>query len=70
MKVRLYIRVRLDNGTRQYVNPVYAANGKLKPFYAWSPASLNTTQKASTTSGTARTKSWCGSLSARIPNKQ
>lgn len=34
MKVHLYIRVRLSNGTRQYVDPVYAANGKLKPLYA------------------------------------
>lgn len=34
MKVHLYIRVRLSDGNRQYVDPVYAANGKLKPLYA------------------------------------
>jgi integrase/recombinase XerD len=34
VKVHLYIRVRLSDGNRQYVDPVYAANGKLKPLYA------------------------------------
>ena len=34
MKVKLYIRVRRPDGTRQYLNPVFSANGKLKPFYA------------------------------------
>jgi len=34
VKVHLYIRVRLSNGTRQYLDPVYAANGKLRPLYA------------------------------------
>jgi hypothetical protein len=34
LKVRLYIRIRLANGSRSYVNPIYSANGKLKPFYA------------------------------------
>ncbi len=34
MKVRLYLRVRLPNGNRQYVDPVYAANGKLRPLFA------------------------------------
>jgi integrase/recombinase XerD len=34
VKVRLYIRVRLANGKRQYADPVFAANGKLKPSYA------------------------------------
>ena len=34
MKVRLYLRVRLANGNRQFIDPVYAANGRLKPFYA------------------------------------
>lgn len=33
MKVRLYIRVRLADGNRHFVEPVYAANGKIKPFY-------------------------------------
>jgi integrase/recombinase XerD len=32
--VRLKIRVRLSNGSRSYVDPVYSANGKLKPLYA------------------------------------
>jgi len=35
MKVRLYLRVRLPNGNRQCVDPVYAANGKLKPLCAF-----------------------------------
>jgi hypothetical protein len=34
VKVKLYIRVRRSDGTRQYLNPVYSANGKLKPFHA------------------------------------
>jgi hypothetical protein len=34
MKIRLYLRVRLANGNRQFIDPVYAANGRLKPFYA------------------------------------
>jgi len=34
MKVRQYLRLRLANGVRQYADPVYAANSKLKPFYA------------------------------------
>ncbi len=34
MKVRLYVRIRLSDGTRQYADAVYAANGKLKPKYA------------------------------------
>ena len=34
MKVRLYLRIRLANGNRQFIDPVYAANGKLKPLYA------------------------------------
>jgi hypothetical protein len=32
--VRLKIRVRLSNGSRTYVDPVYSSNGKLKPLYA------------------------------------
>jgi hypothetical protein len=28
--VRLYIRIRLSSGGRQYADPVYSANGKLK----------------------------------------
>ena len=34
MKVRLYIRVRLPDGSRQYADPVYLSNGKPKPLYA------------------------------------
>lgn len=34
MTVHLYIRIRLSDGGRQYVDPVYAANGELKPLYA------------------------------------
>jgi hypothetical protein len=34
MSVRLYTRIRLENGSRQYVPPVFSANGKPKPFYA------------------------------------
>jgi hypothetical protein len=34
VKVRLYVRVQLSDGNRQYVDPVCAANGKLKPLYA------------------------------------
>ena len=30
MTVRLYIRIRLSGGGRQYADPVYSANGKLK----------------------------------------
>jgi hypothetical protein len=32
--VRLKIRVRLANGSRAYVDPVFSSNGKLKPLYA------------------------------------
>jgi len=32
--VRLKIRVRLSNGSRAYVDPVFSSNGKLKPLYA------------------------------------
>ena len=32
--VRLKIRVRLTDGSRPYLDPVFAANGKLKPGYA------------------------------------
>ena len=32
--VRLKIRVRLPDGSRPYLDPVFAANGKLKPGYA------------------------------------
>src|SRR5258708_21612247 len=32
--VRLKIRVRLSNGSRSYVDPVFSSNGKLKPLYA------------------------------------
>jgi integrase len=34
MKVTLYIRVKLADGKRSFVKPVYAANRKLKPMYA------------------------------------
>jgi hypothetical protein len=34
VKVRLYIRVRLQDGNRPFVDPVFAAYGKLKPLYA------------------------------------
>lgn len=34
MKVHLYIRVRLPDGSRQYADPVYLSNGKPKPLYA------------------------------------
>jgi hypothetical protein len=34
LAVRLKIRVRLFNGSRAYVDPVYSSNGKLKPLYA------------------------------------
>lgn len=34
MTVRLYIRVRLKDGRRLHVDPVYAANRKLKPLFA------------------------------------
>jgi hypothetical protein len=33
MMIRLYVRLRLPNGTRRCADPVFAANGKLKPFY-------------------------------------
>ena len=32
--VRLKIRVRMSNGGRAYVDPVFSPNGKLKPLYA------------------------------------
>jgi hypothetical protein len=32
--VRLKIRVRLSNGSRIYVDPVFSSNGKLKPLCA------------------------------------
>jgi hypothetical protein len=32
--IRLKIRVRLSNGSRAYVDPVFSSNGKLKPLYA------------------------------------
>jgi hypothetical protein len=32
--VRLKIRVRLSNGCRSYVDPIFSSNGKLKPLYA------------------------------------
>lgn len=31
--VRLKIRVKLPNGSRAYVEPVFASNNKLKPLY-------------------------------------
>jgi hypothetical protein len=34
MSVKLYLRIRLEDGTRNYCNPTISANGKLKPFYA------------------------------------
>jgi integrase/recombinase XerD len=34
VQVRLYIRIRLANGTRIYANPGYASNGRIKPLYA------------------------------------
>ena len=32
--VRLKIRVKLSNGSRAYVDPVFSSNNKLKPLYA------------------------------------
>ena len=32
--VRLKIRVRLCNGNRAYLDPVFSSNGKLRPLYA------------------------------------
>src|SRR5580704_12615121 len=32
--VRLKIRVRLSDGSRPFLDPVFSANGKLKPLYA------------------------------------
>ena len=32
--VRLKLRIRLPDGSRPYLDPVYAANNKLKPGYA------------------------------------
>jgi hypothetical protein len=32
--VRLKLRVRLPDGCRPYLDPVYSANNKLKPRYA------------------------------------
>jgi hypothetical protein len=32
--VRLKIRVRLSNGSRAYVDPVFSSDGKLKPLFA------------------------------------
>ena len=49
MKVRPYIHVRLADGNRQFVDPVYAANGKLKPFYAVIDGTPSITTKACTT---------------------
>jgi hypothetical protein len=34
MKVRIKIRVRLADGAYPFLNPVFSANGKLKPQYA------------------------------------
>jgi hypothetical protein len=34
--VRLKIRVKLPNGSRAYVDPVFSSNNKLKPLYALS----------------------------------
>ena len=34
LKAKLYIRVRLDNGRRVHVDPVFAENQKLKPLFA------------------------------------
>ena len=34
MKVRTYLRARGADGDRQYVDPVYAAPGRPKPWYA------------------------------------
>ena len=31
---RLYIRVRLEDGSRPYLDPIFAKNGKLKPLHA------------------------------------
>ena len=69
MKVRLYLRVRLDNGTRQYVNPVYAAHGKLKPFYA-SVGGKPEHHPEGVYHLRYRKDKKFGSLSAPMPNKQ
>ena len=33
-KIQLKYRIRLADGSRRYVDPVYSANGKLRPSYA------------------------------------
>src|SRR5438445_13246941 len=33
-KVSLRIRIKTNDGTRRYAGPVFAANGRLRPFYA------------------------------------
>ena len=49
MQVHLYIRVRLANGKRVYADPAYAANGRIKPFYAVIQKTLSPIPKVSTT---------------------
>jgi hypothetical protein len=34
MKAHLYIRIKMQDGSRPFCEPVYAANRKLKPGYA------------------------------------
>jgi integrase/recombinase XerD len=34
LRVRIKMRVKLANGSRAYVDPVFASNGTLKPFVA------------------------------------
>ncbi len=38
--VRIKLRVRLEGGTRPFLNPILAGNSKLKPGYAQHACSL------------------------------
>ena len=49
----LFLRIRTSNGTRRYVRPVSASNGRLRPLWGLLGVRLNTTPKAFITSATA-----------------
>ena len=52
--VKLKIGIKLADGKRPYVNPVYEAKGRLKPLWARGTASQTITQRGSTRSAMAQ----------------
>ncbi len=62
--VRLKIRVRLSNGSRAYLDPVFSSNGKLKPLYAVVNGKPEHHPEGIYNSGTSRLANACGMPSA------